>query len=283
VSPTKRGSVRLAARHFSVAALAAPAPGKNHDAHLVRSGVAVVADGVTPLAGALGAEARGFADAVCERLAAHRSHPAPTMVRRTIAALADPGRARPERSCAVAAAHVLGDALELLSLGDCLAVVRLMSGKSVVAFDDRVASVEKPLEDELGRLLRAGAPSCEALATIATRLPELRRSANTPGGYWVLGADEAAASQVVTARVPLTDVEAVLLCSDGFARLWTTFRCAESAEGLLDLARRDGLGAAVARLRMAESAPDSLAAHPRLSPVDDATAVLLVAADSDQA
>lgn len=273
---SERGHVAdFGGARFTVRAVCSAAPGKDHDAYVVRRGAAAVADGATPLPEADDAETRRFAQRACELLVDHADRPVHDMIAGIIRDGKSAAAPLLQPSCALAAARVRGESLELVSLGDCLAVALLEGGTAVTAFDDRVAAFERPVEDHLGRLLGQGIGEAEALASARERIPGMRRRMNSPGGYWVLADDAAAADHVVHAATPLRDVGAVLLATDGFVRLWNVFGVATSPADLAGLAGRKGLLPLIDELRTRESQPGNLLRHPRLSPQDDATAVLL--------
>jgi hypothetical protein len=86
--------------------------------------------------------------------------------------------------------------------------------------------------------------------------------------------DPAAAEEVRTLRVP-SDARAILLCSDGFARLVDPLRVVGDYTELMSRAVSGGLRPLCEALRAAECEPGSMSRAPRLSVSDDATAVLL--------
>jgi hypothetical protein len=106
---------------------------------------------------------------------------------------------------------------------------------------------------------------------------ELRRRrtlANIPGGYWVLGLEDACLERRREAAIPLVRPAHILLCTDGFAALCDRYE-AYNAGGLVAVARDEGLLALGQRLRAIEEEDAIGERHPRWKKSDDATALLL--------
>jgi hypothetical protein len=108
-------------------------------------------------------------------------------------------------------------------------------------------------------------------------IEELRRRrmlANIPGGYWVLGLDDACLEHRREAAFPLARPAHILLCTDGFAALCDRYEAYDPAQ-LVAAARDEGLLALAQRLRAIEEADAVGERHPRWKKSDDATALLL--------
>ncbi|MDH6108459.1 hypothetical protein P3T36_003897 [Kitasatospora sp. MAP12-15] len=94
---------------------------------------------------------------------------------------------------------------------------------------------------------------------------------NTPGGYWVAGADPRSAAEAVSATVTAKGLRAVSLLSDGAGDYVDVYRLADwpQVAGLLE---RDGPARLVQLVRAAERGDPSGRVWPRLKTHDDATA-----------
>jgi hypothetical protein len=106
--------------------------------------------------------------------------------------------------------------LDILVLSDSPAVLYPARGEPIVLRDDRLQPVGAQARQAYREHLRAGhgyGPQLRAL--IARVQEEERRQRNRCGGYWIAEADPAAAAHALTARYPLTDVDALVLLTDG--------------------------------------------------------------------
>jgi hypothetical protein len=111
-----------------------------------------------------------------------------------------------ESTCAVAAAWLDHDRVSVGVLGDCLALLHRSDGSftvltdpSIARFDER--AVQAAEEDQLS-VLQAN-----------------RALANSAAGYWIYGADPAAAEHAVWTSAPIADIVAIFLCTDGLRRV----------------------------------------------------------------
>jgi hypothetical protein len=111
-------------------------------------------------------------------------------------------------------------------------------------------------------------------AEVIEELRRRRTLANIPGGYWVLGLDEACLSHRREASFPLTRTAYALLASDGFAALCDRYEAYDPA-GLVRAALNQGLAALGEELRAIEDEDQDGARHPRWKKSDDATALLV--------
>lgn len=112
---------------------------------------------------------------------------------------------------------------------------------------------------------------------IAKELRERRRTImNRPGGYWILSDSPEAANHGVSGYLSIYKEDYVLLASDGFARLVTTFGEYANWTQLIQAAAHDtSLKAMLKRLRTLEDGDLERKKFPRMSAKDDATAVLV--------
>ena len=270
---TASRALRLGSGVFAVDTLDLPVKGE--DALLVADGHAVVADGATAVVPG-GPSVADFTRNAVNALHRHRELPVRDRFRAAIGEVAVSGSTIETPCCTVASALARDDRLEVSVLCDASAFV-LCDGVVVPVVDDRLAALDARTENRIATLMAAGMSFADARAAVTPLLRRQRQSAmNREGGYWVFAADPAAADHVITASFPLQSVDAVLLCSDGFARLWEKYGAlADGGAALRAALRPGGLGTLGRRLRRIENAPGTLETHPRTSREDDATAVLL--------
>jgi hypothetical protein len=97
-----------------------------------------------------------------------------------------------------------------------------------------------------------------------------RRHRNQPGGYWVAGAEPAAAYQAVTGSRPLDQVSRAALLSDGVSCLVDLYAVVNWLE-LLGMIQQHGPTDVISRVREVEGADPKGARWPRYKRNDDAT------------
>jgi hypothetical protein len=178
-------------------------------------------------------------------------------------------------SASLAAAHIVGDEIELLMLGDCKLLLRQADGQIEALDQSLVAPFDAMVVDALRAIQAGGETDLQKITPRLTPLiRENRRWKNRPGGYGVLTADPACLAFAETARRPAADVTHLLLATDGFYRLVDTYRMLTASE-LMQAALERGLAPLHAELRRLEDPDPECLAFPRLKARDDATAVLV--------
>jgi hypothetical protein len=261
--------------------VSSPSPGRpNEDAYGIRGDYAWVIDGATPLGGSPlhVSPAREFARALSRELAsitsAETSGATPRdLIEQSLARL-PLGGARADLPPAAAAAVIRRDAdkVEYALMAD----VTLVVGEVAIS-DSRMASVNAEASDAVAAEVSAGASLAEArkrVEDLLIRQRSTRMNRHVADEYWVLTADPATANQVCVGSVERIDDEPVLLCSDGFARLVDDAREYEWLT-LVQAASERGLAPLVGELRELEALDPTASGFVRLSPHDDATALLL--------
>ncbi|MFC1441048.1 protein phosphatase 2C domain-containing protein [Streptacidiphilus sp. N1-10] len=131
-------------------------------------------------------------------------------------------------SATVAIVRERGGMLDCLVLADAAVLVERRDGEVVELTDDRVDHLPAYDRESVSRLR------------------------NTEGGFWVAGAEPAAAEQALTMSLPLAGISRFLLVSDGVSRLVERFGWGR--RDLLDLVEKQGPAAAVRAVREAERA-----------------------------
>lgn len=270
---TMNASVIFGDTRFTVSSLGLPVKGQ--DRLLVRDDFAGVADGATPVASSP-RDVGDFAAAALMAIAGHEPTSLRQAVRcaiREVGHLTDDPAATPSATLALAQAR--GGHLELGVLGDCLAVVALRDGATlVVPRDVRLLEIDRHKEAVIAGVLGQGLSLQVARAQIRPLHYAQRNEMNRPGGYWVFASTPEAADHLLEVSVILESVDALLLCSDGFARLCDHFAIYPDPAALLAGARSVGLPALGRLLRTIESADDPPIRAPRTSIYDDASALL---------
>ncbi len=235
--------------------------GVNEDYACAGTDWALLLDGATPVAGARTGcvhdvpwLVRQLAAALSARLIGNREATLADLLGEAIeqASAAHAGScdlANPDSpSSTVSMVRLRGDDLEYLVLADSPVVLCGRDGDCRVIVDDRIAQ------------LPGGQPYDAAL---------VRASRNCAGGFWVASTSPDAARHAITGIVPVLDLAAAGLFSDGASRM--ADRYGYSWPGIFGLLRSAGPGHLVTLLRAAEGSnplPDD-------KQHDDATAVYL--------
>lgn len=137
--------------------------------------------------------------------------------------------------------------------------------------DDRMDRLALPQRDEYRARLRAGHGFDDEHRVCLRSLQRAQAQCrNVEGGYWIAGADPAAARNALVTTVPATDVEWALLLTDGAFNLLEH----QGRKGWLDIARydMDQLAGLLARLHEWEDTRDPDGRHhPRSKLHDDKT------------
>ena len=289
-----RSSADLTATHVAFASAPRPGKARNEDLVAAVDGVAMVLDGASVPAGM---------PACCDRDAAWYVHQLAAAV---IAALS--GDTSPDLKAVLAQAigttdrvHAAGctgqdrnamgpnatvalvreqgGRLDWLVLGD--STLLLDTGQGVAEHCDRqVKTIEPRLRARIFERLRNGAgydnPAHQQ--TLAAIVEAERRLRNTPGGYWIAGADPAAASHSLTGSCRIGvgpgEVRRFALVSDGAERAVTMFRLHPSWEAFLDALATDGPAACIAAVRTVEEGDPDGRRYPRTKPSGDASALV---------
>jgi hypothetical protein len=175
--------------------------------------------------------------------------------------------ATPSGTVIIARQH--GSQLDYLVLADSLLLLMPVAGELQVITDNRLEDLAAGLRPDYRNL-----PVSSAERETARRdyLLELDARRNTDGGYWSAAADPAAADQAITGSIPVSDLAALALLSDGVGRLADRYHQATWPEIAETLAKH-GPCELVRQVREAEAADPEGTRWPRGKLRDDATAL----------
>lgn len=164
-----------------------------------------------------------------------------------------------------------GDVLEYVVLSDSSLFIRRTDGSVDEVVDESVDTLTGPRRAEAFAALTAqGLPPAQARLEAHRRITEPLR--NVAGGFWCCHVDPAAAEHALTGSVPLDEVDAVVLASDGATRLVHPFGRLTPQEFVARCvaASHDDL---VAQLRAAEDDLADVTRRVAVKRHDDATIV----------
>lgn len=160
--------------------------------------------------------------------------------------------------------------LEYLVLADSPLVLDLSTGIDVIC-DSRVDLFQQPAPAAM-RDYPVG--SAEHTAGLREYVQAWRQNHNREGGFWSASASPVAAAHALTGRLPLTDLRAPALLSDGASRLVDRFNLLTWRQ-LLDLLDEDGPAELIRRTRAAEDSDLDGQRWSRGKSRDDATAMVI--------
>ena len=166
------------------------------------------------------------------------------------------------------------DTLHIAYLGDSRIVAETV--------DDEIHNfgtnpTRSAFEQKLSAKVVAGRKGLGVDVIRATVLPELRRArnmVNTQSGFWLLGADPAAAAHAGVTSLKLSGPATVLLATDGFYALKEDYAVFDDRD-LVATGQTLGLANMAAQLRRIEDGDPMGEVYPRMKKSDDATALLV--------
>ncbi len=175
----------------------------------------------------------------------------------------------------VLALRLADNELQYLVLAD--SVFLLVTTSSVrVLTDDRESKVGQRFRAEMDAL-PSGSP--DHADKLRRYVETMRAYRNRPGGFWVASSEPAVAEEAISGTVPIADVRAAILLSDGASRLVDRFRLTTWSQ-LVKLVAGDGPDALIDRVREAEQSDPLGQRWPRGKSSDDATVAYVICRDS---
>lgn len=165
------------------------------------------------------------------------------------------------------------DKIEIACLGDSPVIVKHKDGLFV--YQDEVLGRNE--QHAIQALLVEWEKSNDfekAKASIQPLLKEFRETKNTPKGYQVLDLSQKGLLNFEPIIYSVTEIEEILLISDGFYRLVDTFFLYQDRELLEGVKSYPESLLLLDYLRKLENMPNSLKKYPRLKLSDDASLVL---------
>lgn len=172
-------------------------------------------------------------------------------------------------SATAIAVRATASTVEYLVLADSVLLLQPKTGEPAVICDTRLEEIAARLRPDYYKLV-AGSPERDtARRAYIAKLDALR---NQAGGYWVACTDPAAAEHALTGSLPVGDLQAVALLSDGAGRLADKYQLTTWPQVAVMLAEH-GPGELLRQLRAAETADPQGTRWPRGKIRDDATVV----------
>ncbi|SEM77151.1 PP2C family serine/threonine-protein phosphatase [Streptacidiphilus jiangxiensis] len=245
-------------------------------------GLVVVVDGVTTVAD--GADVLGgtYADVLAGEVLALASDPRTDLrtaladgISRTTQALQLPPQTVPGSSAqaTVTVGRVRGTRFEAAAIGDSPVAAIGIDGSVRVLTDNRLATLvrDRPARLEQWERLRSGAGRIgdqrhrELMQEIMRGLAD---AVNTPGGYWIAGADPRAGQHAVIADWPLDELADILVVTDGISVAVDKYQVLTWPQ-IARLCRTEGPEAVLTLVEEADASDPFGQRWPRAKPGDD--------------
>jgi hypothetical protein len=174
-------------------------------------------------------------------------------------------------SAAVGIVRISDQSVESLVLADVTIIAANRDSELEVLSDDRPDQIARPFQTAAWALPEGSQERDQALASAKARQLAMK---NQTGGYFVASADPTVASEAITSRWPISDLESIILLSDGAVRLVDLF-AATSWPGLVASVTDHGPSVAIRTLRDIERSDPNALKWPRSKKSDDATIALV--------
>jgi hypothetical protein len=166
--------------------------------------------------------------------------------------------------------------LEYFILGDCTLVVESPDSTYKSIVDDRIYVYDNIAIREMRNLQKAEQISFdEARKRTIPLLRKHRGLKNKKNGYWILEFDTNAVEYAIHKEEKLHSETYLLLMSDGFSQLSTTFNRTKDVGELLALAKKKNLSHLYGEIREFVEKDNDCMLFPRLKRLDDASAIML--------
>jgi hypothetical protein len=167
-----------------------------------------------------------------------------------------------------------GSEWKALRLGDSCLLARASDGAHTILAASPNNAFDHWLSTEAAKRRDAGVLDIKALvAEFRPHLLRGRKMRNTPGGYSILEAKEAAME--FAEYLDLGAPQEILLCTDGYYRAVDHYEF-HTNESLIEASlRKDGTRRVLANIRAVEASDPACQKYLRFKPADDATAVML--------
>ena len=170
---------------------------------------------------------------------------------------------------------VMGDLVDIVSLGDSPVFIGLKDGSLVTMSDLRIAELDQAAVDAMVDRSRGSAMTgVQKCAAVNDILLANRQIKNKPDGYWILDQSGVALEHLNVKRFCIEDIDYVCAMSDGLERAFNLFGLADPAAFLAD-ATRESFDELLVRLRAEENLDPDFDRYPRLKLHDDASCFML--------
>lgn len=179
-------------------------------------------------------------------------------------------------SAAFIMARKIKETLNIISFGDCTAVVEYHDGDYQVIHDERTTNLDRDIVKQMLALQKdTNIPLMKAKQQLKNKLKENRQLRNKPNGYVALDMTNDYIGQGLEVKIDYHLVKYVYLFSDGFESYYTNFSLGEDAIDLVKKVKARGGHRVLDELRMKEESDIDCESFPRLKGKDDASLIMI--------
>jgi serine/threonine protein phosphatase PrpC len=180
-------------------------------------------------------------------------------------------------SSTVLIARINDNTLDVLVLGDSTLVIEHPDHSCTAITDDRLANIAVTEREAYVRRLREGAGYDSEHARLLADLQAAQRLARNHGeGYWIAESDPGAAHKAISRTLPIDQIQALLLLTDGAAAGVTRYGEPNTWSELVHQVASDGARQVLDDLYQLEETDPTGQRWPRAKSHDDKTAILMV-------
>lgn len=167
--------------------------------------------------------------------------------------------------------------LEFFGLGDCIGVITTVHNKTKVLYDKSLSQFDTAAINSIIEIRKnKGLSFLEAKNISMDILIKNRNLRNMPNGYWILEPKGLGIPHAITFQVPINEVKAISVFSDGFAQLVDCFGKYQSYSQLHYEMQKDTLENLYNMLYDLQESDPYCNNYPRFKVRDDTSAVLAV-------
>lgn len=139
-------------------------------------------------------------------------------------------------SCSCSIVRINGDFLEYLSMADSPILVQKIDGTVTVIAEERLQVLDKISLCQAVEISKTDNISVkDAIPKIAETLKKHRNLLNSKDGYHAISIDSNAPYGAVLGSLPLAEIHAVAICSDGFSQHFDTLNISKNAEDFFNI------------------------------------------------
>lgn len=172
-------------------------------------------------------------------------------------------------SFTLSALQIDGEYTRLYSIGDCAIYILKHDGTTESLYDNRVDPFSMQTIREVQTARRTGK---DVTMAIRTQTLKNRVARNQQGGFWVVGYGGRYEEEFLTDVYRTTDIKRILICSDGFIRIFKEFNLFTATDILTGTFSLDE---AYRALRTYETKHEADTDFPCVKTHDDVTALLI--------
>lgn len=179
----------------------------------------------------------------------------------------------PSSSCSIV--RINGNFLEYISMGDSPILIQQTNGEILEIYEESLRNLDEIAINEAIKIAKIkGISVKDARPHIAKTLEKHRMLLNQTQGYHAISLDENAAFSAKVGRIPLSEIQAVAILSDGFAQHYNLLNLSKSTKDFFELLNHESLENIFAEIIKCQKSDEDCNKFPRFKISDDASIAL---------